>query len=173
MVVQTTHEAVREHAYRNLDRPYPPLALAPNFESEASIAKKAADAKETPESTVPCDADQDNGGHARKHDVLDSYPVENKDVLPDLPKASADNEDIESWQSDYSSDTDISCRDIEAQEDFPDLEVEDMTDRDYMTFAFTEDPTGPRYYKLASSRKRKRSDSSSDDEDENNETSSE
>lgn len=66
VVVQTTHEAVREHASRNLGRPYPPLALAPNFESKASLAKKAADTEVTSDTTVPRDADQDSGGPARK-----------------------------------------------------------------------------------------------------------
>lgn len=61
---------------------------------------------------------------------MNTDPLEKVDVLLDLPKAPADDGDTESWQSDYSSDTDISCRDLEAQEGFPDLEVEDMTDRD-------------------------------------------
>lgn len=59
---------------------------------------------------------------------------------------------------------------MEAEEDFPDFEVTDMSERDYMTFAFVEDLAGPLYYKLRpTERKRKRSDSSSDDDETRNE----
>lgn len=63
VVVQTTHEASREHAYRNLGRPYPPLALAPNFENEAAKKKRAAAAKRAREASAE---QSTTGPHGRR-----------------------------------------------------------------------------------------------------------
>jgi hypothetical protein len=49
--VHTTHEAVREHAYHNLGRPYPQLDVAPNFETEVSKRRKVAAAKSADEAS--------------------------------------------------------------------------------------------------------------------------
>jgi hypothetical protein len=88
---------------------------------------------------------------------LDPKIDQDKDSRPDPAKDLFNDSDEEAGRSEYSSDTVMSCRDSESQQDYPDMVVEDKTDRDYMTFAFTEDITGPKYYELASPRKRKRS----------------
>ncbi|ERF70847.1 hypothetical protein EPUS_02369 [Endocarpon pusillum Z07020] len=169
--VQTSHEATREHAYRKLGRPYPPLALAPNFYPKtAKIGKVDVVEK----ASMPSVSHNPSPGSANvfagstissKPGCPDSEDNEDGEVQQDAVKTLLDdNGDDDGTRSHYSSDTDISCRDCKAQEDYPDMEVFDMDDRDYMTFAYEEDPTGPRYYKLAS-HKRKRSESSSEDEE--------
>lgn len=107
------------------------------------------------------------GSATSKPGCPDSKDNEDAEVQQDAAKTLLDdnNDDDDGTRSHYSSITDISCRDCKAQEGYPDLEVFDMDDRDYMTFAFEEDPTGPRYYKLAS-HKRKRSESTSEEEEE-------
>lgn len=84
------------------------------------------------------------GSATSKSGCPDSKDNDDAEVQQDAAKTLLDdNDDDDGIRSHYSSITDISCRDCEAQEGYPDLEVFDMDDRDYMTFAFEEDPTGP------------------------------
>jgi hypothetical protein len=168
--VHTTHEAVREHAYRSLGRPYPPSNLALNFETEVSKRRNVAAAESADEvskshGTNHRGADAIEGEAAGIPESLDPKIDQDKSARPDPAKNPFSNSDEEAGRSEYSSDTDISCRDFEPQVDYPDMAVEDKTDRDYMTVAFTEEITGPKYYELASPRKEKRSDTSSEDDD--------
>jgi hypothetical protein len=70
--VHTTHGAVREHAYRNLGRPYPPLDLAPNFETEDSKRRKVAAARSV---------DEDGKSHGTNHRSADAIEGEAAGML--------------------------------------------------------------------------------------------
>jgi hypothetical protein len=153
-----------------LGRPYRPLDLAPNFETEVSkrrnvAAAKGADEASKSHGTDHRGADAIEGEAAGIPESLDPEIDRDKDARPDPAKNLFDDSDEKAGRSEYSSDTDISCRDFESQEDYPDMAVEDKTDRVYTTLAFTEDITWPIYYELVSPRKRKRSDTSSKDDD--------
>jgi hypothetical protein len=61
-VVQTNHEAVRDRAYRKLNRPYPPQALAPNFTTESNKRQIRA-AEKGKKGTNSADASSGNTEH--------------------------------------------------------------------------------------------------------------
>jgi hypothetical protein len=58
-VVHTAHEAVRAHAYRNLNRPYPPTALAPNFTTEANKRRQTRASNKCKSTTGSTSLDRD------------------------------------------------------------------------------------------------------------------
>lgn len=172
VVVQTSHEAVREHAYRNLGREYPPLALAPNFGTEASKRGKAGGTKiktktktEIETSTPQAESAVARRPSATEDKGKEEAPSSSPKPLPDNGEAA----EAAASPSDHSSDTDMSCRDYRAIESPPDLDVE-PDERGYMDFAFIEDMEGPLYYKLRPKpRKRKRSDETESDDDDDDE----
>ena len=151
VVVQTTHEAVREQAYRNLGRPYPPLALASNFETGAFKRKASAAAKPGNNAAIRDDAEGSAINIAAQQAVPATQPpaagndddkAESRIDLANTVPVTDEDAAATASPSAHSSDTDISCCDFSALEDYPDLDVE-PDKRGYMDFAFIEDMEGP------------------------------